>query len=378
MTRNGKIAQLSKNLREELNERLDDGHQGKELVKWLNSLPEVQNQIRFYFRGQPISEQNLSQWRNGGYRDWQEAAERWHMVHQLREEAEEMGRAADPEETQRHLSVMFTLELGRALRDLLENTTDVKERVQGLDRLIGRFAQLRREESHARRVDMEWRIRRSEMGAVASGGFGLGSTPGLWESEPEEAESESPAEGTVNGVKDRKKSPDSTEATGTGGKKPKRTKGKTRPAAHKARSKQGSNIQASKRPSASVRLQRDKSVQSREFGPEQSAQVSSSQGAAGVPGQPGQPNCGESNPITPDQSSAVSKPIEENGNAKRAEQPSSQSSDAPGALGAPTPAWTDSGTGGMGSMGDIAEAGMAGPVESDGIKPNHTKSMKDQ
>jgi hypothetical protein len=188
MTRNGKIARLPVALREELNERLDEGRQGRELVEWLNSLPEVQNAIRYSFRGQPISEQNLSQWRNGGYRDWQEQRERWHMLHQLREEADQMGYAVNPEETQRHLSVMFTLELGRALRDLLENTTDVKERVKGLDRLIGRFAQLRREESHARRVDMECRLRKRELGSFFDSEFGLGSELGQLESEEEETE----------------------------------------------------------------------------------------------------------------------------------------------------------------------------------------------
>src|SRR5579871_1786186 len=144
MTRNGKIARLPIEVREELNERLDAGDQGKELVAWLNSLPEVQDRIRYSFGGQPISEQNLSQWRNGGYREWQEKEERWHMLHSLREEAEQMARPVDPEDTQRHLSVVMTLELGRALRDLIENTPDVKERVKGLDRIIGRFTQLRR------------------------------------------------------------------------------------------------------------------------------------------------------------------------------------------------------------------------------------------
>lgn len=41
MTRNGKIARLPREIREELNRRLDDGEQGVRLVEWLNGLPEV-------------------------------------------------------------------------------------------------------------------------------------------------------------------------------------------------------------------------------------------------------------------------------------------------------------------------------------------------
>ena len=35
MTRNGKIARLPREIRDELNRRLDDGGQGKDLVEWL-------------------------------------------------------------------------------------------------------------------------------------------------------------------------------------------------------------------------------------------------------------------------------------------------------------------------------------------------------
>ena len=36
-TRNGKIARLTRSIREELKQRLNDGEQGKTLVAWLNS-----------------------------------------------------------------------------------------------------------------------------------------------------------------------------------------------------------------------------------------------------------------------------------------------------------------------------------------------------
>ena len=42
MTRNGKIARLPLAIRQQLNQRLQNGELGQELVSWLNQLPEVQ------------------------------------------------------------------------------------------------------------------------------------------------------------------------------------------------------------------------------------------------------------------------------------------------------------------------------------------------
>jgi hypothetical protein len=66
----GKIARLPHKIRDELNSRLLDGHRGKDLVPWLNSLDETRRLIDFAFNGNPISEQNVSDWRKGGYQDW--------------------------------------------------------------------------------------------------------------------------------------------------------------------------------------------------------------------------------------------------------------------------------------------------------------------
>jgi hypothetical protein len=83
MTRKGKIARLPKEIRDQLNHRLDDGRQGNELVVWLNSLPEVQTVLSKQFEGNAINKQNLSQWRLGGYREWQRKQERLEIMLQL-------------------------------------------------------------------------------------------------------------------------------------------------------------------------------------------------------------------------------------------------------------------------------------------------------
>ena len=70
MKRTGKIARLPHQLRDQLNQRLYNGEPGVDLIKWLNSLPEVQALLAEHFNGVPISSQNLSEWNNGGFLDW--------------------------------------------------------------------------------------------------------------------------------------------------------------------------------------------------------------------------------------------------------------------------------------------------------------------
>ena len=77
-SRNGKIARLPRGIREQLNCRLQNGEQGRPLVAWLNVLPAVRAVVAAEFDGKPVREQNLSEWRKGGYREWllqQEAME---------------------------------------------------------------------------------------------------------------------------------------------------------------------------------------------------------------------------------------------------------------------------------------------------------------
>jgi hypothetical protein len=89
-SRNGKIARLPKPLREELNRRLQKGDSGRSLVAWLNRQRVVQELIKTKFEGHPIREQNLSQWKNGGYRDWLQHQEALELAERLYEGADDL------------------------------------------------------------------------------------------------------------------------------------------------------------------------------------------------------------------------------------------------------------------------------------------------
>ena len=67
MTRRGKIARLPQSIREQVNRRLENGVEGKQIVEWLNGLPKVKAVMAAQFDGQPVNETNLSNWPRGGY-----------------------------------------------------------------------------------------------------------------------------------------------------------------------------------------------------------------------------------------------------------------------------------------------------------------------
>ena len=71
MSRTSKISRLPRPIREQVNQRLDNGEQSKRVLQWLNSLPEVQQVLATEFDGVPISAQNMTDWKKHGFRNWQ-------------------------------------------------------------------------------------------------------------------------------------------------------------------------------------------------------------------------------------------------------------------------------------------------------------------
>src|SRR5258707_2349197 len=65
-----KIARFPRLIREEVNQRLDRFEPTKAILKWLNSLPEVQAVLAKYFEGELVKQQNLHGWKTTGYQNW--------------------------------------------------------------------------------------------------------------------------------------------------------------------------------------------------------------------------------------------------------------------------------------------------------------------
>jgi hypothetical protein len=162
-SRTGKIARLPREIREHLNHRLADGEIGRELVDWLNSLPEVQKVLATLFRANPITEQNLSEWKQGGFADWLRHQEARAWAQQLAEQSEDLegntsavalaDRAATP--------ALFALDC--ILQQALSSETDQHKAVL---RVCHHLVQLRRSSHDAERLRLDqerWAARKEEM-----------------------------------------------------------------------------------------------------------------------------------------------------------------------------------------------------------------------
>ena len=116
MTRNGKIARLPKAVRHELNCRLSEGEPGESLVEWLNERDDVKKVLAASFGGRPVSEQNLSEWRAGGYLDWQRHQETLELAQQMMEEGDDFERLSKKGPLTDRMAEMAALALMGLLR----------------------------------------------------------------------------------------------------------------------------------------------------------------------------------------------------------------------------------------------------------------------
>ncbi|MEP6670720.1 MAG: hypothetical protein ABJF10_16295 [Chthoniobacter sp.] len=131
---------------------MQDGAQGKRLVAWLNMLPEVRAVLALEFGGKPIGAQNLTEWRQGGYRDWLAGQEAREVAQQLGEEAvadDAEGRRPLTETLARWVAARYAV----ATRRVAEAEGDEGWRL--LREMCGDVVDLRRGDHSAQRLDLE-------------------------------------------------------------------------------------------------------------------------------------------------------------------------------------------------------------------------------
>jgi hypothetical protein len=155
MARNGKIARLPRDIREELNRRLQDGEPGGPLLAWLNLLPAVQAVLAREFGGCAISKQNLSEWRAGGFSEWQARQETLAQARELAADADEITAATDGRLTD-HLATVVAARYAAALAGWNGEVTDeFRRKLRALRGLCQDIVELRRGDHSAQRLRME-------------------------------------------------------------------------------------------------------------------------------------------------------------------------------------------------------------------------------
>ena len=154
MARLGKIARLPREVREQLNVRLDNGEVGRQLVDWLNNLPETQSVLATQFGGRPINEQNLTEWKQGGYEDWLRHQENCVQARMLVENAQALEKEAGEIRLEDHLAAPMAMGLARMLRDA-EESPDEAGKQNRLLAVARELAHLRRGSHEAERVRLK-------------------------------------------------------------------------------------------------------------------------------------------------------------------------------------------------------------------------------
>ena len=167
MARTGKIARLPRDIRIQLNTRLQDGHDGKQIVHWLNSLPQVKKVLAARFDSRPINEQNLSDWRLGGYQEWLAHNDILAQVGDLADNQHELQAVVPGQSLADHLAAAVSF---RFAAILASQGQQFDEPARGQLRLLTRLCQaavkLRRSDQNAARLKIEterWELARRQM-----------------------------------------------------------------------------------------------------------------------------------------------------------------------------------------------------------------------
>jgi len=162
-TRNGKIARLSREIRDELNRRLERSQPGPNILGWLNGLPEVRELLQEQFEGEPVSKQNLSQWRQGGFQEWLARQELWQAAVDANDFATDWEDDGDgptlPDQVATVLAARFA---GLVLHWNGQCTPEFEARSRALSRLCRSVVALQRESRRAQRERLETERLREE------------------------------------------------------------------------------------------------------------------------------------------------------------------------------------------------------------------------
>jgi len=198
-TRNGKVANLPNDIRDQLNLRLLEGETSRELAAWLNALPEVQSVLRLKFNGAPVSEVNLTHWRQGGYLQWTTERECFESARALADaDGELAGAGLSAERLLNVLTVRFGQLLMRwdftgdetiAASAAFSETAKKARILQGISRSV---LAIHRLQSQSARRKSEPAISSEPIRRGAGGGKERGEPPNFPVS-PGEAASKSPA-----------------------------------------------------------------------------------------------------------------------------------------------------------------------------------------
>ena len=149
----GKVARLPMAIRQELNLRLLNGEEGRQLVAWLNGLPEVQALMAAHFQGQPIGEMNLSRWKSGGFMAWCTQQVALMSVATVFEHSNDLQQAVKNGLTDR-MNMVLVARLAREVQ-IMDSMSEGDDKAKACREIVGTLSLLKRGEVQDERLRLE-------------------------------------------------------------------------------------------------------------------------------------------------------------------------------------------------------------------------------
>ena len=146
----GKISRLPREIREQLNRRLDEGEPGNRLVAWLNELPAVRALLAAEFDGAAIREQNLTNWKQGGFRDWRMEQAARGLVQAS------SGATAAAVVTPEQIATIVAVRYVAAVREWQLSPMPEERRWRQMRVILQDVMQLRRGQQREERLELDW------------------------------------------------------------------------------------------------------------------------------------------------------------------------------------------------------------------------------
>lgn len=162
MSRIGKIARLPHDIREQLNRRILDGQSGPEILKWVNDLPPCRQMLAQKFGGRPIDDNNLYEWRHGGYEEWLWHEDRRDRLSSQFEYVAKLDAVGDGSQVAEQLGAVVAAELMRQL-NFLDGIIDMNDRWFRLREISRELTRFRRENCNNARLRLAEQRLENEM-----------------------------------------------------------------------------------------------------------------------------------------------------------------------------------------------------------------------
>jgi len=154
--RKGKIGRLPAKIRHELNLRLSDGVETTPLLAWLNAQPEVEHIMRRDFAARPVTPQNLSEWRQGGFQDWLRNQQTLEIARDLVDQSASLDELMGSEPFSQRLTTIMSAQFMQVATPLLEDAgADVEKRWHRTQQLLKELSRLRRNDIQYARLKFE-------------------------------------------------------------------------------------------------------------------------------------------------------------------------------------------------------------------------------